>query len=710
VIFRRINIVLLLLFFLIQYSSAFCQNIPKSYDEKKQLPNYRDSIKKEIKKEEAKELVKTEKFLKKLKKKLSFISNIKAKEKKRIDAVIKKYVQDANLLSGADVKKVNDSLAKITNLKLDSIGKLISSISNENKSLSQLVNNLKKDIESLSENMPESAEEIEMDKLADKLIPLIKEKAKEEEIKELKDKKIKIIREIIAHPQGLSDTLQINDSISKTFTLKLKKKEVFGFHPYWRNIDYYRNYNFSVLSSLVYYGYELDPKTGLCKDIHDWDKQKVTDFAKKEKCKVYLGVFCESERGVKTLLGNENNQELFFNSIIEQLKLKNADGVNLIFGSPDGKNRLKFLKFVKAFRNKLISANSNYKITLTIPIIDQNFFYDIKGLESDIEYFILDFTKKNIRGPIVPITGSDYSLEAGLSRYLSFNVPPEKFIACFPYHGVVWDAESTGEFLNYIAYSDIEEKYTKDYGYSYDNNTARTDVVFDKVDTLEQLWFDDAKTLSDKYDYVLDKNLAGVGVWALGDDGFKTELWDALLNKLIIIDTTDIKEIKHVPQVQAQLTFWQKIKMEFRLYRELFQHPCDFETSVEYLDGKQIRKRDLLKADDYIFVIVVIGILLLALVGAYSIYMNRTLGDDWTQQKLFLILLIILTIVNVIFLLMFFFLDKNFGAFGAHGVGENGHCEVKLTTLLKLLGIGFILGGLATRFLVIPLIKRKETP
>ena len=708
--FRIWLFTILVLLFTIQYSFVFSQNTPNIDIKKKSETALRDSLKKEIKRLEAQDPSKTEKFLKKLKKKLSFASNIKAKEQKKINEVVKKYIKDANLLSGADVKKVNDSLAKISNIKLDSIVKVIASITNENQNLSERVNKLKKDYDSLSGKQPEPAEEFEMDKLVDRLIPMIKEKAKEEEINDDKDKKLKTIRKLIASPQGLADTLHINDSVYKTYTLKLRKKEVFGFHPYWRNIDYYRNYNFSVLSSMVYYGCEIDSKTGLCKDFHEWEKQKVTDFAKNENCKVYLGVFCESEKGIKTLLSNNNTQESFYNSVIEHLKLKNADGVNLIFGSPDGNNRLKFLKFIRGLKNKLISTNGNYKITLTVPIVDKNFFYDIKELENDVEYFILDFTKKNVRGPIVPVSGSDYSLDAGLSRYLGFNVSPDKFIACFPYHGAVWDSETTGEFLDYVAYSDIEEKFIINYGYTYDNNTAKSVVVFNKVDTLEALWFDDAKTLSFKYDYVLDKNIAGVGVWALGDDGFKTELWDVLLNKLITIDTIGIQQLKKIRPKVTQLTIWAKIERELHLYKELFRHPCDFESTVEFIDGKQVRRRDLLRADDHIGVIVIISILLLVIVGVYSIYKNRLLGDEWPRRRLFLMLLIILTVVSVIFLLVFFFLDKNFGVFGAQGVGENGHCEIGLSTLLKLLGIGSILGGIATRFLVIPLLKRNDIP
>lgn len=655
-----------------------------------------------LKKEDS---LKTDNFLKSLVKAFSFVSKSREKEKKRIEEIIKKHVQEAGLLTLADMKKLNDSLAKNQHLQFDSLTKLINALNKDKEKLAAKMGGLRKGMDSLANTIPGPAEELEMDKLVSNLIPMLKQKAKEEELKEHRIKKLQIVRQLINHPEGVQDTLHINDTLSKSFTLRLQKKEVIGFHPYWRNHQYYLNYNFSVLSSLIYYGYELDSRTGLCKSTHDWDKQEVTDFAKRENCKVYLGVFSESEKGIGALLRSNEAQNTFINSIVTQLALKQANGVNLNFGSPEGSNRLRLLRFMKLLSSRLTAANPDYKITLTIPVLDKNLVYDIKALEPMVEYFIIDFSKKNLRGPIAPITGNDYSMEAGISRYLASNIAPEKFIACLPYHGAVWDAESHGGFLNYIAYSEIAEAYTNEFGYTYDKGTERSDVVFNKTDTIEQLWFDDARTLSEKYDYALNNQLSGVAVWALGNDNFKPELWEVLLDKMVLIDTSNVKEIRKTPPpAPHQKTFWEKIKRELSLYRMLFLHPCDFESMTE----NGVSGRDEMFLDDYVFHIVLVAFLLLVFTGVYAVIKNRALGDDWPNRRLFLFLLIILTIINMIAVLMYSFLSKDYKGFGAYG-GDNS-CEVNLITLLKLLCIGFILGGFSMRLLVMPLIKRKEIP
>jgi spore germination protein YaaH len=58
---------------------------------------------------------------------------------------------------------------------------------------------------------------------------------------------------------------------------------------------------------------------------------------------------------------------------------------------------------------------------------------------------------------------------------------------------------------------------------------------------------EDTRSLGAKYDFALSKNLAGVGVWALGNDGDNPELWDLLKQKfgLKLADNSVINKIIH---------------------------------------------------------------------------------------------------------------------------------------------------------------------
>lgn len=49
--------------------------------------------------------------------------------------------------------------------------------------------------------------------------------------------------------------------------------------------------------------------------------------------------------------------------------------------------------------------------------------------------------------------------------------------------------------------------------------------------TYRQVYFDDERSLAAKYDYVIEKGLAGIGIWALGNDGRYPQLWNVLRRK-----------------------------------------------------------------------------------------------------------------------------------------------------------------------------------
>lgn len=649
-----------------------------------------------LKKNAERELKKKETFLAGVISALKIKKNLRAKEALRIEAIVRKYfIQDSISLLA-----LTQTLSKFTNVvRFDS---LVKELNKRKVSPEQL----KLQIDSMINNpaLPckDCKEEItdkQIQELAEKLAPVVAEKAKEEESKEQKQKKIRLIKQILSTTIPIIDTLEINDTLSKRYRLTLRKQEVYGYHPSWMNKRYY-NYNFSLLSTLAYYGYELNGKTGLAVTNHGWDTAAVITKAKKEGVKVHLVVYCPSKQDLQAFLKNTKAQEEFSASVIQLLRARNADGVNLMFESVGKDSRNRITRFVRSFSRELKAADLKYALILSLPNVDENDDYDVEALQESVDYFIIDFSKKSSYGPICPLTGSDYSLDAGISRYLAKKVPAAKYIACLPYRGANWDYQSK-EFIEYVPYDRVVKSYLPDFGKFYDKNgNVRTDVVVDG-DTLEQLWYDDDKTLSAKYDLILGNKLSGVGLWTLGDDDKHPELWDALLDKMIEFDTTDVVMIYKPKPKNVNRTFWQSVMYELSLYKELFQHPCHFDDTDD--------KRKELKSDDLIGFVAGGFAILLVITSTYSIMKRKSLGDDWDKRKMFLIIQIVLVVLVMTSLLMFCFLNPAFYHFGARK-GSPGDCETSFATILEVLAIGFVIGLLAMKFLVMPLFKPKEIP
>src|SRR5262249_54856961 len=47
-----------------------------------------------------------------------------------------------------------------------------------------------------------------------------------------------------------------------------------------------------------------------------------------------------------------------------------------------------------------------------------------------------------------------------------------------------------------------------------------------------QTWYDDGESITDKYQYLKSRKLAGAMIWALGYDSGRTELWQAIETEL----------------------------------------------------------------------------------------------------------------------------------------------------------------------------------
>jgi hypothetical protein len=73
-------------------------------------------------------------------------------------------------------------------------------------------------------------------------------------------------------------------------------------------------------------------------------------------------------------------------------------------------------------------------------------------------------------------------------------------------------------------------------------------VYRDGSNRYRQVWYEDEKSLSKKYDWIIEKKIGGVGIWALGYDNGYTELWKLLADKF------SRKEVPVLPVKLASLS------------------------------------------------------------------------------------------------------------------------------------------------------------
>lgn len=545
----------------------------------------------------------------------------------------------------------------------------------------------------LKTNMQEPQAEIEIDDLVNKIFPILKQQMADEEMVAGKEKqfdRLKQIRHLLADGDK-TDTLKLNDSTYKVYTLTLKQRaQLFGYHRVWTK-DCSANYKFKLISTLAFYAYEVDGKTGDAKNMHGWDTSRAITAAQKNGCHVVLVVACKGAENVAAFLKNKKSQQKMITSVMAALKKRNANGVNVMFENMTEDTRNRFVYFADLLSRSLLAEDPLYELSITLPANDKRSAYDVDALNPLVKNFVIDFTKKEGMGPIAPLSGSDNSIKESLDRYLNQNIAAGKIIACLPYHGLLGDEASEAE-PKYLSYAKIKTDFPDtEPAYDKQSATASIDDIIGDNGNLEKLWYDDDVTLNEKYDYILQNDIKGLGVWSLGYDNGHEELWNVMMDKLYAVDTVHVKLVHLNP---PRLTLWDRIKYEAGFYKLMLTKPCDVDL-------------DKYKGDELISYVMWFCIILFALSAIFYIYKLKYEGDSWKWKKAVLRLLIVLAVLVFISVFLYFFLRKDFSIIGI----TKADCKpVSFVTLITVITIGFAFGLVVMKFLVMPLVNKNERP
>lgn len=346
------------------------------------------------------------------------------------------------------------------------------------------------------------------------------------------------------------------------------EKEVIGFLPYWR-MDDVKYLRYDLVSEVIYFSLTADKDGQFVKVVNNetdpgwrwWNSQKVKDLIARVQIsggKFSLTVAMQKNKTLDKFLIDKAAQQTLINNLVNEVKSKHLDGINIDFeydGTPEPILREKFVEFnqnlVTTFRQqspKTVLSIDFFPLSIRKPRL-----FDIPKLAPLFDRVIImsyDFYASNsdTAGPIAPMNGFAegkylFDIITAFSDYLQY-IPKEKLILGVPYYGYDWPVEEGPTIQSKTLEKNDGNGYPEviSYGRAKTFNQLKPEQCQWEVLAQEtwcwyedeetgvdrQVWVSDNKSVETKFNFAKAQDLAGVAIWTLGYDKEYPDLWEMI--------------------------------------------------------------------------------------------------------------------------------------------------------------------------------------
>ncbi len=272
--------------------------------------------------------------------------------------------------------------------------------------------------------------------------------------------------------------------------------------------------------------------------------------------------------------------ENFYQELQVELAYRNTKNININFENyrpvPEEVSNL-FAEFIAFLKNRIKRDIPEGQLVVTAfadSIINQRMtdIPSIADIPDKIFIMAYDFhiTPEDKASPISPLGGAgihaQYDIRTMIKDYLSY-IPPQRLILGVPYYGFDWtrqiheleDTDPEKETVDLPEESlvddgDENEEENEDESISFSSSITQTYAqIMSNLESLDiepswdelgqvpfyeypdpnseeprKVYFENTKSLEIKYKIAKEFNLDGIGIWALGYDGARPELWELI--------------------------------------------------------------------------------------------------------------------------------------------------------------------------------------
>lgn len=337
--------------------------------------------------------------------------------------------------------------------------------------------------------------------------------------------------------------------------------EVFGFAPFW-TLSRINNVDWKTLSTFAYFSLPVNYDGSIDRSSYAWDVfegarlEALFDKAKSENVRRVVTLTQIERPTIETFLADESSWERVARESVDIVKSRGLDGVNIDFEYIPSNHQLRerFSQFIERYSDILNRELKDPYITVSVLASSERFnrIYDIGRLAKLVNGIFMMaydyyYPGSETVGPSAPLYGYNngkgpfwYDVSTAVDDFLKV-APASKIIMGVPYYG--WNYETVEPYprgtrgwgravaTTNKKVSDNKLSVTTPIG-GWDSQAQVAWRGYWDENSWHVVYIEDEKSLAAKYDFAKSRNLAGVGIWALGFEDEGTDYWEILSSAL----------------------------------------------------------------------------------------------------------------------------------------------------------------------------------
>jgi|GEM_PF-4399836 len=347
------------------------------------------------------------------------------------------------------------------------------------------------------------------------------------------------LRDASAHASGPT----LADQLAPSFGPRAAKPcwTVFGYLPYWSSTS---NIRWDLLTHLACFSVGLNA-SGTVSNTIGWPWNATINTAKANGVRIHLVVTSFDPTTTRNFLNSTTARNAFINNI--RPLVANIDGINLDF---EGAGTNGWPSLVPGFIQQLRAAmraqvKPDFEVSIATPAVNWNSSWPLASVAAQADQLFLmgyDYygSFSTTTGPSAPLTGGSFNITNSLNNDYAAVVTqhPKKLILGMPWYGNQWITSTNAPYSTVISHVGsvtfaTAQTNVATYGRLFDLASQTPLYRWQSSGQWNQVWYDDTMSLGRKIDAATTRGLAGVGMWALGYQGSRPELWDLLEQKLV---------------------------------------------------------------------------------------------------------------------------------------------------------------------------------